>query len=234
MKTLAVIPARGGSKSIPNKNIKIVAGKPLIAWTILETLASPNVDRLIVSTDSPTIAQVGREYGAEVPFLRPVELAQDDTPGIAPILHAARWLRQNEGYEPDYVLCLQPTSPFRTSEDIDSAIALAQEKEADSVISVTPVKHHPNWMKHLDDAGKLVDYVPRGHAVTKRQDLSPLYALNGAIYLIRFQALLQQGTFFVDNTYGYVMPPERSLDIDTPWDLHLAELIIKEPGKWKQ
>jgi CMP-N,N'-diacetyllegionaminic acid synthase len=234
MKTLAIVPARGGSKSIPDKNIKIVAGKPLIAWTILETLASPNIDRLIVSTDSPKISQVALEYGAEAPFLRPVELAQDDTPGIAPIVHAARWLHQNEGYEPDYVLCLQPTSPFRTAEDIDGAIALAQEKEADSVISVTLVKHHPNWMKHLDETGKLVDYVPRGHTVTKRQDLSPLYALNGAIYLIRFQLLLQQGTFFVDNTYGYIMPPERSLDIDTPWDLYLAELIFKEPGKWVQ
>jgi CMP-N,N'-diacetyllegionaminic acid synthase len=232
MKTLAIVPARGGSKSIPNKNIKIVAGKPLIAWTILEALASQNVARLIVSTDSPKILRVAREYGAEVPFLRPGELAQDDTPGIAPILHAVRWLQQNEGYEPDYVLCLQPTSPFRTTKDIDSAIAMGKEKEADAVISVTPVKHHPNWMKHLDNAGKLVDYVPRGHTVTKRQDLSPLYALNGAIYLIRFQVFLQQGTFFVDNAFGYVMPPERSLDIDTPWDMYLAELIFKESRKW--
>ena len=184
MKVLAVIPARGGSKAIPDKNIKTLGGKPLIAWTISAALEAGGVDRVIVSTDSQRIAETARAYGAQVPFLRPADLAQDDTPGIAPILHAAQWCLENESYEPDYVLCLQPTSPFRSSGDIDMAIALAQEKEAESVVSVTPVEHHPNWMQLVDEQGKLVDFIQGGSAVNKRQDMPPVYALNGAIYLV--------------------------------------------------
>jgi N-acylneuraminate cytidylyltransferase/CMP-N,N'-diacetyllegionaminic acid synthase len=228
MKVLAVIPARGGSKAIPDKNIKTLGGKPLIAWTILTALEAGGVRRVIVSTDSHRIAETARAYGAQVPFLRPAELAQDDTPGIVPILHAAQWCLENESYQPDYVLCLQPTSPFRTAEDIDQAIELAREKEADSVVSVTPVEHHPNWMQLVDSEGKLEDFIEGGSSVNKRQDMPPVYALNGAIYLVRLGTLLEHKTFFTADTYAYIMPPERSMDIDTPWEMHLAELVMKD------
>jgi N-acylneuraminate cytidylyltransferase/CMP-N,N'-diacetyllegionaminic acid synthase len=228
MKILAIIPARSGSKGIPDKNIKVVGGKPLIAWTILEAIAARWVDRVIVSTDSPTIAETARAFGAETPFLRPAVLAQDDTPGIEPFLHAAKWLKDNEAYEPDYLLCLQPTSPFRTAEDIDGAIELAMKKKAESVISVTLAEHHPNWMQEIDEEGKLKDYIEGGSSVNTRQDMTPVFALNGAIYLTRLQTLLKQKTFFVENTFAYIMPPERSIDIDTPWEMYLAELIFKD------
>jgi len=228
MKVLAIIPARGGSKAVPGKNIKVVGGKPLIGWTILAALAAESVDRVMVSTDSKEIADTAREYGAEVPFLRPEDISQDDTPGIEPILHAVRWCSQEEGYEPDYVICLQPTSPFRTTEDIENAIALAMERNADSVISVSPVDHHPNWMQVVDAEGRLKDFIKGGSKVNKRQDMEPVYALNGAIYLIRRALLLSRKTFFVPDTFAYIMPPERALDIDTPWEMHLADLLFKD------
>ena len=225
---LAIIPARGGSKSIPHKNIVLVAGKPLVAWTVQTALACPLLDRVIVSTDDPEIAGVARHYGAEVPFLRPSELAQDDTPGVEPILHAVRWSDENEGYRPDYVMVLQPPSPLRTREDIEAAMQLARERQADGVVSVCSVHQHPYWMKRITEDGWLTDFLPLDSAYTCRQDLPPVYALNGAIYLARREVLLERQTFYTDRTYGYIMPPERSLDIDTPWDLHLADLILKE------
>ncbi len=232
MKTLAIIPARGGSKGIPDKNIKPLGGKPLIAWTIEAALSARSVDRIIVSTDSPEITMIAKNYGAEVPFRRPEAIARDDTPGIKPILHATYWLNDHEGYQPDFVVCLQPTSPFRTADDIDQACDLARLKIADSVVSITLLGHNPNWMQIMDGQGKLKDFTSGGTSVGSRQEMEPVYELNGAIYLIRTEILLDKETFFVKDTYGYVMPRERSLDIDTPWDFYLAELIVKDQ-KWK-
>ena len=228
MKVLAIIPARGGSKGVPGKNIKVVGGKPLIGWTIISALEAEGIDRVMVSTDSEEIAEVARDYSVEIPFLRPGEISRDDTPGIEPILHAVRWCSQEEGYKPDYVICLQPTSPFRTTEDIEKAIRFAFDRDADSVVSVTPVDHHPNWMQVIDDEVRLNDFIEGGYEVIKRQDMEPVYALNGAIYLIRRDLLLSRKTFFVTDTFAYIMPPERSLDIDTPWDMHLANLIFED------
>lgn len=226
MNILAIIPARGGSKSIPTKNIRPVAGKPLIAWTIQAALASHHSPRVIVSTDHEQIAETARCFGAEVPFLRPAELAQDDTPGIAPILHAAQWLAEQENYHPDFVMCLQPTSPLRVTEDIDQAIDLLLAKAADAVVSVTPADHHPYWMKRLDPSGRLGDFAPHPPTI-RRQDLPAAYALNGAIYVARCEVLLGYKTWYTDKTYGYVMPPERSIDVDSQWDMYLADLIMK-------
>ena len=200
----------------------------MIGWTIISALEADGIDRVMVSTDSEEIAEVARDYSVEVPFLRPEEISRDDTPGIEPILHAVRWCSQEEGYKPDYVICLQPTSPFRTTEDIEKAIRFAFDRDADSVVSVTPVDHHPNWMQVLDDDGRLNDFIEGGAEVIKRQDMEPVYALNGAIYLIRRDLLLSRKTFFVTDTFAYIMPPERSLDIDTPWDMHLANLIFED------
>ncbi|TFG71863.1 MAG: acylneuraminate cytidylyltransferase family protein, partial [Anaerolineales bacterium] len=222
---LAIITARGGSKSIPHKNIVTVAGKPLIAWTIETALGSILLDRVIVSTDDPEIAQVSRTLGAEVPFMRPADLAKDDTPGINPVIHAMQWLEENERYRPDYMMLLQPTSPLRMPEDINAAIDLAKDKQADSVVSVCPVHKHPYWMKQITDDGRLVDYALPERKYTYRQELPVVYALNGAIYLTRRDILLKKSSFYTKNTYAYIMPPERSMDVDTVWDLQLVDLI---------
>ena len=226
--TIGLITARGGSKAIPRKNIKLLAGKPLIAWTIQAALASRSLDRVIVSTDDPEIAQVTQEWGAEVPFMRPPELAQDDSPHRDVVIHALRWLESQPAPPPDYILLLQPTSPLRTAEDINRAVTLAVEKDADAVVSVCPTPHHPYLSKQIAPDGKLLDFIERPEGYLARQALPPVYSLNGAIYLLRRNILLEREDWYTDHTYAYIMPPERSIDIDSPWDLHLAELILRD------
>lgn len=225
---IGLITARGGSKGIPHKNIRPLAGKPLIAWTIHAARQSQTLNRVIVSTDDVEIAEVAREWGAEVPFMRPPELAQDDSPHHDVILHAVNWLEAETASPPRYIMLLQPTSPLRTAEDIDRAIALATEKDADSVISVCPIPHHPYFSKQITPDGKLLDFIERPQGYLPRQGLPPAYALNGAIYLVRRSVLLEREDWYTDRTFAYIMPPERSLDIDTPWDLHLADLILRD------
>lgn len=224
---LAVVPARGGSKGIPSKNIARLAGRPLLAYTV-DAARDAGVARIVVSTDSEEIAATARACGAEVPFLRPASLARDTTPGVPPLLHAIRWLEAHEGYRPTYVVNLQPTSPFRTAGDIQEAVRLARWERADSVLSVMPVERHPYWMKRIGRNGRLHDFIQLRGPIPRRQDLPPLYALNGGIYLARREVFLRWGSWYMDRTYAYIMPPERSLDIDTPWDWHLAELILTD------
>jgi CMP-N,N'-diacetyllegionaminic acid synthase len=225
--TLAVIPARGGSKGVPMKNVAPVGGKPLIAWTIEAALVASSHPRVVVSTDDPDIVRVAREWGAEVPFLRPAELATDEAAGEAPVVHALEWLRSEDGWEPDLVMCLQPTSPLRSAHDIDASIARLEALNADSLVSVTPANQHPYWMKRLDGDGWVYPFLPEAVGA-RRQELPPVYALNGAIYLARRSAFLAAGRWYVGRTCSYIMPAERSLDVDTPWDLHLAGLLLAE------
>jgi CMP-N,N'-diacetyllegionaminic acid synthase len=225
---LGIIPARGGSKAIPRKNLALLANKPLLAWTVEVALESTSLDHLVISTDDPEIAEVGKKLGAEVPFLRPAELATDASTSMDVILHALRWLADNENYRPDYVLLLQPTSPLRTPTDIRESIKLALAKHADSVVSVCETHQHPLWMKGVNEEGTLVDLYPQSAAPARRQDLSPVFALNGAIYLALRTFLLSERTFISDRTYAYVMPENRSLDVDTPGDLYLANLILND------
>lgn len=225
---LGLLTARGGSKGIPRKNIRLVGGKPLIAWSIEAALASRRVARTIISTDDEEIAQIACQWGAQAPFLRPAELAQDASPHLAVVRHALDWLAENEGYHPDYILLLQPTSPFRTSADIDAAIEIAQSHDAEAVVGVTPTHHHPLLTKTIRPDGTLENFMTSDLAYLRRQDLPAAYAINGAIYLNRPAALLRDGTFSPSGAYAYVMPPERSLDIDTEWDLYLANLILSE------
>lgn len=222
---LAVIPARGGSKGVPRKNIRLVAGKPLIAWTIETAQQSAYLDRIVVSTEDEEIADVARQYGAEVPFLRPQELAQDDTPGIEPVLHTVECLL---GY--DFVVLLQPTSPLRTAGDIDRCIEVCVERGALACVSVTPADKPPQWMYVLDQAFRLQPIVPQEQFISRRQDAPDIYVLNGAVYVAQTEWLKASRSFLTETTAAYVMPKERSLDIDSELDFLIAAELLKVKG----
>ena len=226
---LALIPARGGSKGIPRKNIRLVGNKPLIAWTIEAASESELISRSIVSTEDREIADIARQYGAEIPCYRPDNLAEDTSETIEAVLYTINFLEQNEGYTPDYVVLLQPTSPLRRTDDIDAAIRFTVDKHADSVVSVCEAKPHPLLSKTLTQNGTLVDYIPGASDYSQRQDFPVAYSLNGAIYINRTSSLRSERKFILQNTYGVIMPQERSLDIDTPFDLFIADLILSNP-----
>jgi len=198
----------------------------MIGWTIEAALSAEGLDRVVVTSEDPEIIEVARACGADVPFVRPAELSEDDTPGMEPVVHALQWLEEEEGYLPDWVLLLQPTSPLRTAGDIDAAIRLAEERGADSVVSVTEAADHPWWTKRLDEQGRLHDFVEQTGGAVRRQELPDAFALNGAIYLARRELLLRERSWYFERTLAYVMPPQRSLDIDTPWDFELADLVL--------
>jgi CMP-N-acetylneuraminic acid synthetase len=227
-RVVAVITARGGSKGIPGKNIAKVGGKPLIAWTIDAALSSSTLSRVLVSTDSREIAQVAVDCGAEVPFIRPAELATDEAPHIAVLEHAVQWLAEESHPLPDYLMTLQPTSPLRTASDIDRAVGIAEAHEAMAVVSVCETGHHPYLAKTVTQEGTLTDFIRKDVESLRRQDLPPVYALNGAIYLNRTESIRKDRTLLPKGTYAYIMPPERSLDIDAPWDLYLADLVLRD------
>lgn len=228
---LGVITARGGSKGIPQKNLAQVAGKPLITWTLDASLASKRLSRFIVSTDDQKIRDVALEYGVEAPFLRPDRLAREDSPHVDVVIHVIEWIEKNENEQYDYVVLLQPTSPFRTASDIDRAVELAFKNEAKSVVSVMASPAHPYLTKQVNEDGELIDYVDTPSRYLRRQTFPPAYVLNGAIYLIKPTVLKLERTFLPDQTYAYIMPESRSLDIDTEWDLHLAEIIMKDQNE---
>jgi len=221
---LAVIPARGGSKGIPRKNIREVGGKPLIAWTILEAKKSRYLDRVIVSSEDPEIIAMAQQWGGEVPFIRPRELARDDTPGIAPVIHALETLPENY----DYVVLLQPTSPLRQARDIDDCLETCLDHEAPACVSVTETDKSPYWMYHLDAAHRLIPWLPQERIMATRQELPRTFALNGAVYVARTSLLKQHHTFLTAETIGYVMPKERSVDVDTEFDLTIAECLLSK------
>lgn len=228
---VGIITARGGSKSVPRKNVTIVGGKPLVAWTIEAALGSHSLSRVIVSTDDEEIAEVSRQWGAEVPFMRPSVLAQDHSSHVSVVVHAVQWLESQGNSQPDYIMVLQPTSPFRSVKDIDVAINLALEKDADAVVSVCPTRDHPYLSKKITPDGKLLDFVTPPEGYLRRQVLPSVYSLNGAVYLVRPKALLKHHSWFTNRTYAYVMPHERSLDIDSSWDLYVADLILKNKSR---
>jgi CMP-N,N'-diacetyllegionaminic acid synthase len=220
-KVLGIIPARGGSKGVRRKNIRVVGGKPLIAWTIEEGRKSKYIDQLIISTEDKEIAEIARLCGGNVPFLRPVELAKDDTPGVVPVLHALQML---PGY--DYVVLLQPTSPLRSVEDIDGCIKKCIEEETNVCVSVSRAEKSPYWFYSLDDKQRVVPLIDQKEAIDRRQDLPEIYMINGAVYVAKSEWLLQNQTFITPETVAYIMPYERSLDIDSEFDLKIADLIL--------
>lgn len=217
---LAIIPARGGSKGVSRKNIRMVAGKPLIAWTIEEAKKSQYIDRLILSSDDSEIIEVARQWGCEVPFVRPACLAQDDTPGIAPVIHAIETL--SEKY--DLVVLLQATSPLRTVEDIDGCILQLMQLEAKACVSVVEPHKSPYWMYQFDENNRLVPLLEQGYM--RRQDLPKIYALNGAVYAAESGWLRAAKSFTGPETIGFIMSQEHSLDVDSEQDLVFCEAML--------
>jgi len=228
-KTLGVITARGGSKSIPRKNIKKLAGKPLIAYTIEAAKESKYLTRCVVSTDDEEIAEISRRYGADVPFLRPAELAQDDSTSMAVVQHALKWLKENKGEEYDYLMILQPTSPLRTAEDIDGCIKKIVETDADSVMSMYELMDFsPKKFKKIIEGDLIEPYFQEeGRESSRRQDLDKMYKRNCAIYLTK-TSLIMEGDLFGKKSVAYLMSEERSIDINSPLDFELAEFWIKK------
>lgn len=226
MRVLGVVPARGGSRAIPGKNLAMLGGRPLLAWTAEAALAS-SLARVVLSTDDPAIAEAGRALGLDVPFLRPAVLATDDAASIDVVLHALDAVAADD--EPyDAVMLLQPTSPLRTVADIDAAIALLGSSGADAVISVVDVGgHHPARMKWLD-GDRLID-PPFAEEVENqpRQTLRPMVIRSGAVYLTRTD-VLRRRTFKGDDCRALVLPAERSINLDVPLDLRVAEAIVAD------
>jgi CMP-N-acetylneuraminic acid synthetase len=229
---LGVVTARGGSKGIPGKNLKLLAGRPLIAYSIEAARQSGVFERLILSTDDPAIADCARALGCDVPFMRPAELARDDTVHLDVMKHAVEWMRDRAGYTPRLAMILQPTSPLRTAEDICGAVALIEASGADSVVSVSEVPAHYNPMRTLsiDDRGfarLLVTGQPVRARINRRQDMPAAWTMNGAIYLFRTAVLFgAEPSLYGDRTAAYVMSAESGLSIDEPEDWQAAERAL--------
>lgn len=222
---IAIIPARGGSKGIPGKNIIDINGKPLIAYTIEAALEATSIDRVICSTDSQTIAKAAISYGAEVPFLRPDKLATDSAQAIDTYLYTIEKLAE-VGTPYEELAVLLPTSPLRLSSDIDNAIALFREKRADSVISYTPMQHPPTWARTINSRKIPENYFKIESDLENRQELEPAYICNGSIYIFRYSLLKDRRIYESENTFAYIMPAERSIDIDSGFDVKLAKYFL--------
>lgn len=228
---LGVIPARGGSRTIPKKNIKPLLGRPLIAYTIVPALRSKLLTRVIVSSDNKEIIEISKRYGAEVPFIRPKELATDLALAMDVIKHAVLETERLEGKKYDYVVMLQPTTPLRTTEDIDNALKKLIKTGADSVISVVNVgPMHPVRMKRIVN-DRLVDYAEEEMENMPKELLPPVYIRSGAIYAVKRDILVNKRSFKGDDCRPYVMPEGRSINIDNEMDFLLAEAVMKKM-KW--
>ena len=220
-KILAVIPARGGSKGVPRKNIRPAGGKPLIAWMIAAAKGSGYIDRLILSSDDTEIIETAKKFNCDVPFIRPAELARDDSSASDVILHA---LENIPGF--DYVMLLQPTSPLTQSCDIDSCIASCISSQAPAAVSVTTPGKNPYWMFRMEKGDTLVPLHGKSYLQQPRQKLPSVVVPTGAVYIAEAQWFLMHRSFYSDATKGVVIPEERSIDIDTELDLKLFELIL--------
>lgn len=228
-KILAVIPARGGSKGIPGKNLKELSGKPLIAWTIEEALKSKFIDNVIVNTDNAGISKVARKYGAKVPFMRPAELAKDNSGMMDVLMHCLDLLdKKNNKF--DLVLLLQPTSPLRTCEDIDKAIKFFVKRKAKVIVGVTECNHPPEWTGRLPVDMNMKRFFKRHSGLGNRQDIEKSYRVNGAIYLANIAYLKKYRTWYGKSTYAFEMEREHSVDIDSHIDLKFAEFLLKYKG----
>lgn len=232
MRVLGIIPARGGSKGIPKKNITPLLGRPLIAYTARAAAKSERLDRVILSTDDDEIAKVAESLGIEVPFRRPPELALDDTPMIDVLLDALERV-ETRGDRYDAIFCLQPTNPLRRSSDIDGAIELLERSQADSVISFVDVgERHPARMKVIDGEGRVRDpEFSESAEGLPRQRLPKYYLREGSVYVTRRDILVNHRSIKGSDCRAWIMPAERACNIDEPFDLFLAEHILQYYGQ---
>ena len=227
MRIMAFIPARGGSKGIPHKNVALLAGKPLIQYTITAAQKSKYVNNIFLSSDDPEIIAFVKSLGLEVSYRRPVELAMDTTPMIDTVLHALEWLN-NKGYIPDIVLLLQPTSPLRRTKDIDGAIKQFLNSNKSSLMSVHEIAEHPYECVKLSQRGWTYLQKPEIPAYRRQDYQEKYYYINGAIYLADLEFLLKEKNFVVEgNTEVYIMPPAYGIDVDDSFDLKRCEFYLK-------
>jgi len=226
MKTLGLVPARGGSKGIPRKNIRPLAGRPLLDYTARAALGAASLAKVVLSTDDEAIAEAGRAAGLAVPFRRPPELAEDDTPTLPVVQHALRWLARH-GEKFDAVCLLQPTSPFRRAETIDACVALLERSGADSVVSVVPVpaEHNPHWVYFRSADGLMTLATGERAPIPRRQALPPAYCRDGSVYVARTDVVLERGTLYGDRVAGFVSQEEDVVNLDEMEDWHRAETL---------
>ncbi len=222
---IAIIPARGGSKGLPGKNIKELAGKPLIAYTVEAARNAQSVSRVIISTDSQEIADIAIEYGAECPFMRPAELASDTSLAVDAYLYTINRIQKEENIEIPHFMVLLPTTPMRTRDNIDQAAKLFLDKNADSVISYCEQEHPISWHKKIDEEGRLIDIFET--KIKNRQDESMTFYPNGAIYIFK-RELIERKEYYSSNSYAYVMSRRNSVDIDSIDDFEYAEYLINK------
>lgn len=222
----ALIPARGGSKRLPRKNVKLLGNKPLIAWSIETAKSSKYIDRVVVSTDDEEIKQISEQYGAEVPFLRPEHLSNDHASSFDVIKHAIGFLRLDQANE--LIVLLQPTSPLRLVSELDTALEFFIAKNAKGVVSVSEAEHSPMWSNTLPENGCMADFIRPEVQGKRSQDLPKFFRLNGSIYIYETLNLLEQGKiFFNESVYGFETSSETSVDIDTALDFKIAETILR-------
>ncbi len=227
MRVLGVVPARGGSKGVPRKNIRLLGGKPLLQYTAEAALATRLLSRVVLSTDSEEIAAVGKSCGLEVPFLRPAELAEDDSPTLPVVQHAVRWMENHsEGF--DAVCLLQPTNPFRRPEDIDSCIELLEASGADAVVTIIPVptEYNPHWVYFRNGSGLLRLSTGEDKPIPRRQELPPAYHRDGSVYVTRRDVLMETNSLYGERLAGYLLEAQSSVNIDELQDWSRAEALL--------
>lgn len=226
LNVLGIIPARGGSKALPRKNLMFLAGKPLVAYAIASAFESKMLSRILVSTDDKEIADVCGKYGADVPFLRPKRLASDRA-GMLPVMqHSVKWVEENEGFRPDVIVLLQPTTPFRTGMHIDAVIKKLVQTGCDSVLTVREVDYSPYFMKRL--AGDRAYPLLKSGRIVRRQDAPVVYQPSGMVYATTYDVLMRRNKILGPDTRGVIVSREDAVNIDTIWDFKLAEVISKE------
>ncbi len=225
---LGIVPARGGSKGIARKNIRLLGGKPLIVYTASAALKSVGISRVLLSTDDPEIAEIGKAAGLEAPFLRPSELALDSTPMIDVVLHAIRWI-QSHGEEYDAICLLQPTSPLRSAHTIDRCISLLWERDVESVISVRPVppEYNPHWVYFETSDGLLELSTGEREPIPARQQLPPAYHRDGSVFVVKTNTVIQRGSLYGVTTAGVVSPEEEAFDLDTEEQWEVLERRLR-------
>lgn len=231
---IAIIPARGGSKGLPGKNIRMLDGKPLIAHTIEAAKKSNCIDRVIVTTDSEDIADVARMYGAEVPFLRPDYLGADTASAVDVYIHCAEYIMKEDNVKVDKFIVLLPTAPLRNEKDIDDAVALWKEKKATTLVSMTEAETPISWYYIMNEDGSVKNAgFDAEMAVNNRQDNHIFYIPNGAIYILDYRLLKEKRTYYAEDTIAYIMDRDKAIDIDTAFDFQIVEYIVEQKGRDK-